>query len=95
MEIKNPRYVLNQGYPELHFELFDRTAQLSTETKGILNEAGIVFLGSDFKRLVPEIKLNGTTLRGFTNDPEIFRLYNQFGRAVANETFKPGSIDYP
>lgn len=94
MKIENPRYALNQGHPELHFELFGRTAQLSVETKEILNENGIVFLGADFERLVPEIELNGTVLRGFTNDPEIFRLYDQFGHAVMNRTFKPGAIEY-
>ncbi|NHC36898.1 hypothetical protein [Scytonema millei] len=95
MRIENPRYVLNQGHPELHFELLGRTAQLSTETKPTLNKAGIVSLGSDFDDLVPPIELNGTVLRGCTNNPEIFRLYDQFGHAVMNRTFKPGAIEYP
>jgi hypothetical protein len=95
MKVSNPRYVLNQGHPELHFELFGRTAQLSAETKEILNEAGIVFLGGAFKNLVPPIEFRGKTLRGYTDDPEIFRLYDQFGHAVMNGTFKPGAIEYP
>ena len=95
MKIENPRYVLNQGHPELHFELLGRTAKLSAETKPSLHKAGIVSLCCGFDDLVPPIEFRGKTLRGYTNDPEIFRLYDQFGHAVMNGTFKPGAIEYP
>lgn len=92
MEIQNPRYVLNQGHPELHFEYKGRTAKLGTEIKPTLYEAGIVFLGPDFEQLVPEIVFKRTTLRGFTQDPKVFALYDAFGKSVMNGTFKPGPV---
>lgn len=92
MQITNPRYVQTGGYPILELDLDGRTARITLEQKPTLYQAGLIFLGADWEEAVPEIEFQGTTLRGFTNDPAILTLYDQFGEAVMSGTFRPGSI---
>ena len=92
MEIRNPRYVQDQGYSVLEVEINGRLARIFLEQKPTLYEAGIIFLGGEFESVLPAIVFGSLTLRGFTNDPEILRLYDEFGQAVEEGRFEPGPV---
>jgi hypothetical protein len=92
MQIRNPRYVSDQGYPVLEVEIEGRLARIPLEQKPIAYEAGIIFVGSEFESILPAIVFNSLTLRGCTNDPEILRLYDEFGQAVEEGRFEPGPV---
>lgn len=90
MKIANPRYIQNQGYSSLELEIDGRKTLIPLEQKPTLYEAGIIYVGlEDF---LPEIEFQGTTLRGCSNDPEILRLYDEFGRASQRDDFQPDEI---
>ncbi len=93
IEILNSRRISNQGYSTLELELEidgDRhLARLDAEPKLWLWEKGIVFLGTEFRDVVPIIEVDGETLYGFTDDEKVFAEYDRFGQSVKNGTFKP------
>lgn len=95
MKITNPRYVRQQGYPLLELEIDGITTRIEPPRKPSIHAAGLVFIGGEFHDLVPPIEFKGTTLKGFTNNPDIFRLTDQLGRAANDGTFQVGAIEYP
>ena len=68
-----------------------KEATFISECKPTINQAGIVFLGADWADTVPPIEFEHegqtTILEGFSNDPELFKLYDKFGKACRNGTF--------
>lgn len=102
LTITDARYVKLGGYPALRLSVNGRKATLITECKPTLRAAGIVFLGDEFADVVPPIDFvvpdsNGDVLRleGFTKDPRVFQLYDEFGRACNDGSFKPGPVAIP
>jgi hypothetical protein len=92
MEITNIRYAFNEGYPELLLQIDGKEANIPLEQKPTTYENGLIFLGADFEETMPEIELEGTTLRGFTNDTGVLRVYKEFLDAANRVDFTPGVI---
>ncbi len=92
MEITNIRYALNKGYPELILQIDGKEANIPLEQKPTTYENGLIFLGAEFEETMPEIEFEGTTLRGFTNDVEVLRVYKEFLDAANGDNFNPGAI---
>jgi hypothetical protein len=97
MILANARYYWNDGYPMLAVEVDGRMAEMGTDCKPSLHEAGIVFLGSEFADAVPPIEFptgdgHTTTLRGFSRDETLFRLYDEFLQA---DEITPGPVAIP
>lgn len=71
------------GYPLLRLALDGDVAEILLEQKQKLLDAGIVFLGSDWRERVPVINFSPpgvtpTELRGFTQDERVLAAYKQF-----------------
>jgi hypothetical protein len=100
MQLKNARYVRESGYPILEVEISipelgitDKLARITLEQKRTTYEAGLIFLGSDWEEDLPKIEFeNFTTLEGFIRDPELLKLFDDFGSAVSSGRFQPGAI---
>jgi len=89
VEIQNPRFMLNEGYAELHFELHGKTAVVLTDSqKRALSDSGLVYLGGDFEDDVPEIAWTFPEtgevfhLRGFTRDARVLKLFRRLCKAA-------------
>lgn len=80
IKIKSAFHTIDTGYPILELHLQDnRIAYITTERRR-LNTDGLVFLGWDFEddsEFAKKFK-NGDTGKGFTNDPEVVKLFRQF-----------------
>lgn len=86
MQIENPQYVLDQGYPILEVEIDGRTYLIDSEQKPTLVRHGIVAVPcSAFTA-----RLGLLTIPGATDDPRLFRLALAFGLEVRSGRFKPG-----
>lgn len=100
MKLSDARYEVNDGYSILKIEVDGRTATMGTEWKPSLRAAGIVFLGSNFGGIVPDIEYESpegwkTKLSGFTKDVRIVRLYDQFWSDANSGSFTPGPVPIP
>lgn len=93
IEVNSARYAYKQGYPQLYITFTDgRSAILTTDaTKPVIRARGFVHLGGQFEDL-PVLQIEGTTLRGFTNNPDVLRLFDDYVAAVNAGTFRPGKI---
>lgn len=75
---------IERGYPILKVEIEGQPAQIGIEQK--LADEGLIFAGSEFEEVLapqeipakPEIGRQATTLYGFTDDPEVVKLYRLF-----------------
>jgi hypothetical protein len=92
MKITNVQYQRIQGYPVLELLIDGKSARIMLEEKPSLYQAGLVFLGAAWEGVVPDIEFRGTTLRGFVRDPEIFKLYDDFGKAVSIGNFRTSPV---
>jgi hypothetical protein len=100
MQFKNARYVRESGHPILEVEISipelgitDKLARITLEQKPTTYQAGLIFLGSSWEEDLPEIEFdNFTTLQGFVQDPELLKLFDDFGYAVSSGRFQPGAI---
>lgn len=92
MKITNVQYRRIDGYPVLELLIDGKQVRIMLEEKPSLHQAGLVFLGADWEGVVPDIEFRGTTLRGFVQDPEILKLYDDFGKAVSSGNFRVGAI---
>ncbi len=90
MDIQNARYESQDGYPILAMDVDGIPARLLSEAKPTTLRHGLVFLGNAFEAIVPPVELATTTLRGFTRDRGVFRLYLTFGLEVFNDRFQVG-----
>jgi hypothetical protein len=96
MDIRNPRYALDQGHPILEMEIDGKLVRLHREMKPTLVRNGIVVLGRDFVDTLPEIELVdrvqsiNTKLKGCTRDKDVFRLAISFGLEVYYGRFRAG-----
>lgn len=74
--------------------------------KPMIRKAGYVFLGPAFEETLPVIRLDGRnlppsesfesiTLRGYTNDPIMLRLFDEFRAAVFDGSWTPGDVSIP
>lgn len=84
MNVIESRTEVTHGYPMLIVETDEGQLRIGIEQK--LADRGLIFCGAHMEEVLPSIKLaadpaNGQgrlTLRGFTRDAEIVRLYEAF-----------------
>ncbi len=102
MILSDARYLRNDGYAQLELKVDGLPARLSAECKPAVYGAGWVFLGSLFADVVPPVEFHlagpdqgSTTLKGFTDDPRVYRLYTDFLKATAAGTFREGPVAIP
>lgn len=93
LEVTSARYKYNQGYPQLRLGFADGRSAILTSysTKSTMRERGFVYLGGEFEDL-PTLSVGGSTLRGFTNNPTVLRLFDDYVAATRAGTFRPGQI---
>lgn len=100
LKLANARYVVRDGYPLLLVEVDGREATMASETKPTLHGAGLVFVGSEFADVLPDVTIHPpdggtTTLRGFSDDRRLFKLFDAFLIACNDGTFRPGPVPIP
>ena len=94
MQLEKIEYALNGAYPLLKLTIDGQEATCLTEAKGFTVERGLVHL-LDWEDKLPEIVVpedNITnrmelTLRGFTADPLIFQVWQQFAQDANSGNF--------
>lgn len=84
MQINRTWETRQQGYPLLHMDIDGTEAILGLDNKmTLLDIYGIVFLGSNFEDLIsvevePAPGYNDRHFPGFTDDPEVIRVYREW-----------------
>jgi hypothetical protein len=95
MNVENPRYIRDQGYPTLEVTIDSQITWLHPDPKATLIANGIVVLGSgptwNFAHLpvikLPELK---HTVHAATRNQDLFRLYLAFGEECGHGRFREG-----
>ena len=63
-----------------------KRATLYSPEKPSIHQAGLVFLGAEFEEVVPPLtlKVQGrkNVLRGFSDDEDLFEIYDRFAKAL-------------
>jgi hypothetical protein len=105
MRLADARYVwLDKIFPALSINIDGKPAKIICgETKPNLLNAGLVFVGAEFSDSLPTIAVPGDlndgrsplTLRGFTNNAIIFRMYNDMLDAADDGSFEERSVLIP
>lgn len=84
--ITNEKIVIRDRYPSLKVTLDGQTTLIPIEQKPTLINNGIVFLGDVFEGKT-SVQFEGMTFDGFTDDPNLFALYQRFRRARPENNF--------
>jgi hypothetical protein len=87
MEITNPRYILNQGYPCLEVFLDGHRNVISAEIKPTVFRHGFIPVEEENASLGAAVM--GTRLEA-NNDNRLFRLFVAFGLECYHGRFQPG-----
>jgi|GEM_PF-5668411 len=104
MEITDIRRISKQGYPCLALKIDGKPALLIPEIKPTLYEKKIVFVGGNgegWEESLPpiEIEVDGSRskriLKGFSDDPELWKIYDDFLSSLEDGTFQPDEIIDP
>lgn len=98
--IGDVEYVLNQGYPELHFKWNGTEAIVTLDQNHALLAEGYISIHpkSVWAERLPDLTLPAdpaigrgeTILTGFTRDPAVVKLAQRFAEAARDGTFAPG-----
>lgn len=101
--IGDVEYVLNQGYPELHFKWDGVEAIVTLDQNHTILFEGYISLHPKevWAERLPDLTLPAnpaigrgeTILTGFTRDPAVVRLAQQFAAAARDGTLRPGPVD--
>lgn len=102
VRVGSAEYVILQGlYPAVRLIIDGREAQLDTAQKRSVREMGFVFLGADWADRVPPVtfppdpansRFAPEQHRGFTSDPQVIEIYDQFRTDLDRGTFEPGPL---
>lgn len=103
LNIQSAEYIVDHNYPLLVLQIDDLQAILGTDNKRSIRELGYVFLGDEFESLTPTVVIPASptdnrsemVLQGFTDDPVVLRLFDDFIAATNIGTFSPGPVAIP
>lgn len=97
MKIENVRWGSDHGRCHVDVRLDGYPARIRQEQKPTLIERGIISLGEEWDRRIPEIVLEDlaagigrTVLRGCTDDPTVFALWEEITDATIAGVFQSG-----
>lgn len=100
--ISDAEYVLNEGYPELHFRWDGVPAIITLDQNQSLISEGYISLHPKevwAARLLdltlpadPKIGRGETVLTGFTRDKEVVKLAQRFAKEARDGTLKEGRV---
>lgn len=100
--ISDAEYVLNEGYPELHFRWDGVPAIVTLDQNQSLLAEGYISLHPkevwaarlpDLTLLADPVQGRGeTVLTGFTRDKEVVKLAQRFARAARDGTLSAGRV---
>lgn len=100
LKLGNARVEVRDLHPVLKVEIEGREAVLGTDAKPTIHKAGLVFVGEEFAELVGTHTITDDTgqeteLVGFSDDPRLFLLYDDFLAACARGIVPPGAFPIP
>lgn len=99
LKLENARIEANFPYTILKVEIEGRTAILDPQPKPTIHEAGLVSVGEEFRDILPDrtITVDGreTELVGFSDDPRLFKLYDDYLIACNRDRVPYGSFPIP
>jgi hypothetical protein len=94
LDLKDARVAIRDRNPVLELTIAGRPATLCAEPKPTIFDAGLVFVGEDFDDILPDLTIvvegRRVTLRGYSDDPRLFRLFNLYLEAEG-----PGPLAIP
>jgi len=100
LDLRNARFDSDEyGYPFISIEIDGIKARIFAEQKAARD--GFIFLGADFEDKVPILYLpadpaNGRPvpqpLHGFSDDPRLLALFQQFLAEINNSGFAPHDV---
>lgn len=93
---------LVDGRPLLSFNADGRQVVFDNEAKRAIRKLGYVHLGARWESLLPAVVISEDakvgrpehTLYGFTNDPEVLRLFDAYMQSLDDGSFKVGRWDW-
>ena len=102
MQLQRIEYALNGAYPVLRLTIDGQKASCLTEAKRFVVERGLVQL-LDWEDKLPEIVIpedrednrSELVLKGFTNDPLIFQVWDKFAKDANSGRFSEMLGDRP
>jgi len=101
VKLENASYLRHDGYPVLQVDVAGRTVYFPCEAKPTLHAAGYVYIGDEFTEdgTVPlatiEVDGHPETLEGCSNDPRLWKLFDQFLRDSNSDHYQPGPVTIP
>ena len=91
-KITNEKIVIHDGYPLLEVTLDGKIARIKAEQKPTLVKKGIIFIGTSFRGRT-EVQFEERTLNGFSDDPNLFALYQRFLKANRGNNYNGFEAD--
>lgn len=100
LTLADARYLRVDRRPILEVAVDGQAARMGTDCKPTAHAAGLVFLGDTFEDVMPPIRFTPagggmTTLRGYTRDARVHRLYDAFLAAARGGNYRPGPVAIP
>ena len=101
LKLSNARVEVKDRHPILRLEIDGRPAVLGTDPKPATHKAGLTFVGEQFRDLVGTHTIKDDsgqeiTLIGFSDDPGLFLLYDDFLSMCSKpDQLPPGAFPIP